>query len=137
MNKSHFEESRKAMQEDHAAELASLAERHASDAASDRKASVAELEALKAAVAKAHAELEDERVAKKSALAKLAIAEQSQGGPEPPMSPRSISKLHEAHNAKVAELERVIQELSSGLQLGKEGPNGGAAKAEVDEEETF
>ncbi|WVF68303.1 hypothetical protein IAT40_003068 [Kwoniella sp. CBS 6097] len=108
MNKSHFEASLAAVQEQHSTELRAIADNRAKEDGTVEEKYRKDVLELQGALSKAHAELQDERVEKNSALARLAAQIQTPPTSPPPAEPRSpaLTKLHEAHNAKVIELEK-------------------------------
>jgi hypothetical protein len=73
MNKTHFEESLKAMQADHTGELARAASTRAAEDGAAQTKHQEEVEALKMEMKALRAELENEKVEKQTALAKLAV----------------------------------------------------------------
>ena len=72
MNKAHFEESLKAIQEDHSAEVAKIQGR-ADEASRAMEEHDAEVQKLQNTILSLKREVEDEKVAKQTALAKLAV----------------------------------------------------------------
>ncbi|RXK37953.1 hypothetical protein M231_04739 [Tremella mesenterica] len=117
MNKNHFQQTLEEMQSQHGKDLSSSAETRAEEADRVKREHEEEIVELLRELKAVKAELQDERVAKNTAVAQLAARTRTPPPiSSPPMSPSSLTKLHEAHNAKVAELEGTIKRLVSELE---------------------
>ncbi|WVO14957.1 hypothetical protein L204_102598 [Cryptococcus depauperatus] len=115
MNKAHFEQTLFAMQQQQQEDAAGSAEQKAEESAQLKNKYETQMENLRGQIKNLRIELEDERVEKNSLVAKLAASTRT-----PPTSPStkkpsspSITRLHEAHNLKVSELENEIARLKA------------------------
>lgn len=117
MNKAHFEQTLSTMQEQQADEVRAAVEGREKQYAQEKAQYTSEAGELRAEMEKLKIELNDEKAEKESVLARLA---EKLGAPSTPpraeiVSSPSFARLHEAHNAKVTELESEIARLKAEL----------------------
>ncbi|KAK8849825.1 hypothetical protein IAR55_005161 [Kwoniella newhampshirensis] len=142
MNKSHFEQSFALMREQHAAELASAAEGKTAALASVTNKYDEELALLHDEIHKLQLEAQNAKIEKDRALSQLADRTRTPPASPPTAVPRSppLTKLHEAHNAKVTEMENEIRRLQgelAGFKAGHATGNNVVHPDEHDETLTF
>ncbi|OXH37700.1 hypothetical protein J008_02070 [Cryptococcus neoformans] len=120
MNKAHFEQTLSTIQEQQADEVRAAVEDREKQYSQEKAQYTSEVGELRTEMQKLKIELSDEKAEKESALARLAEKLSAPSTPSPaeiPSSP-SMARLHEAHNAKVTELENEIARLKAEL-VGK------------------
>nr|XP_019009548.1 uncharacterized protein I206_06197 [Kwoniella pini CBS 10737]OCF48329.1 hypothetical protein I206_06197 [Kwoniella pini CBS 10737] len=140
MNKSHFEASLAAIQEQHTNDERVSAEQRVKEAQEDEGKYVREINELRENYKKIEIQLQDEKVEKNNLLTKLTDTVKT-----PPTSPRphaepyspALTKHHEAHNAKVVDLENEIRRLQQELSEAKRVTEHTSSEDAIDETETF
>ncbi|WRT69894.1 uncharacterized protein IL334_006885 [Kwoniella shivajii] len=135
MNKSHFESSIAAIQDQHSENERESTERRVRDTYEAEERYKREADEMKRLMKDLEEKLQDERLEKNNALAKLAAIRTPPNSPPPTQahSP-ALTKLHEAHNAKVVDLENEIKRLQHELV---ESRKGSVIEDDIDETETF
>ncbi|KIR26793.1 hypothetical protein I309_04366 [Cryptococcus deuterogattii LA55] len=137
MNKTHFEQTLLAIHEQQADEIRAAVESRDKQYAEGKSQYTSEVEMLRVEIQKLKMELNDEKAEKETAFARLAEKLRVPSTPprgEIPSSP-SMARLHEAHNAKVTELESEIARLKA--ELGRPVATSDAVDEYDDETLTF